>query len=315
MIEIGRGVAPAKLNLILRVVGRRADGYHLLKMLNVGLDLQDDVILTESLGAGDSISVEYSDLCAKRMGVEEQNDLLNPASNSMGRAVRAFREAFGLSCGVQIQALKRIPSQAGLGGGSSNAALVLALLCSRYLGAEGIARYQRQILEIAASLGSDVPYFLSGKSAWVEGVGEVVNPLAINSLAGREVILILPPFGCSTPKVYAQLRNSPLPSHKEIPAEFSSPASWVIDGRLQQGLIAAMGNDLEAAASQVAPQLQQLLSSLSGVGGGIAQLTGSGSTIFVMPGEAPYFTSKTSQILRDMAREYGCAIISQRILG
>lgn len=315
MIEIGRGVAPAKLNLILRVLGRRADGYHILRMLNVGLDLQDEIVLTESDEGGDSISVEYSELCAQRMGSCEQAALLDPAKNSMGRAVGAFRKAFGLRCGVQIKALKRIPSQAGLGGGSSDAALVLALLSNRYLGAEWAARHQRQVLDIATSLGADVPYFLSGKAAWVEGVGEVVTPLVSNPLAGREIVLIIPAFGCSTPKVYEQLRGSPVPSHAELPAEAISPSSWVINGRLQQRFIEAMGNDLEGSASQVAPQLRELLSSLRGVGGGLSQLTGSGSTIFVMPIDSSEFTLKARRELESLASEYDCGILSQRILG
>jgi 4-diphosphocytidyl-2-C-methyl-D-erythritol kinase len=159
--------APAKLTVSLRVVGVRADGYHLIDAEMVSLDLADE--LTFTAGSGFEV-VEGFDL-----------GHVDPHDNLVGRALKAVgREA-------HVALRKRIPAGGGLGGGSSNAATVM-----RWAGCDDLA--------VAASLGADVPFCLRGGRALVTGIGEMLEPLPFEP---RTITLALPPFGCPTPAVYA----------------------------------------------------------------------------------------------------------------
>jgi 4-diphosphocytidyl-2-C-methyl-D-erythritol kinase len=211
----------------LRVTGLRGDGYHLIDAEMVSLDLADE--LTFGPGWGVKV-VEGLDL----------GDV-DPQDNLVGRALEAVgREA-------HVSLVKRIPAGGGLGGGSSDAATVL-----RWAGCED--------LEIAASLGADVPFCLHGGRARVRGIGEVLDPLPF---VPRTVTLATPPFGCSTPAVYAAWD------------ELGGPTA---DGP----------NDLEPAALAVEPRLARWRDALGSATGQVPRLAGSGSTWFVdgdYPGE------------------------------
>jgi 4-diphosphocytidyl-2-C-methyl-D-erythritol kinase len=211
----------------LRVTGLRGDGYHLIDAEMVSLDLADE--LTFGPGWGVKV-VEGLDL----------GDV-DPQDNLVGRALEAVgREA-------HVSLVKRIPAGGGLGGGSSDAATVL-----RWAGCED--------LEIAASLGADVPFCLHGGRARVRGIGEVLDPLPF---VPRTVTLAMPPFGCSTPAVYAAWD------------ELGGPTA---DGP----------NDLEPAALAVEPRLARWRDALGSATGQVPRLAGSGSTWFVdgdYPGE------------------------------
>ena len=205
------------------MTGRRPDGYHLIDAEMVSLDLADS--LTFEPGWGLEV-VEGHDLGA-----------VDPQDNLVGRALKAVgREA-------RVLLAKRIPAGGGLGGGSSNAAAVL-----RWAGCDD--------LEIAASLGADVPFCLHGGRARATGIGEVLAPLPYEP---RAVTLAMPPFGCSTPAVYA---------------------AWDALG----GPRAAGPNDLEPAALRVEPRLARWRDALGDATGETPVLAGSGSTWFV-PGE------------------------------
>jgi 4-diphosphocytidyl-2-C-methyl-D-erythritol kinase len=209
----------------LRVTGLRGDGYHLIDAEMVSLDLADE--LTFGPGWGVKV-VEGLDL----------GDV-DPQDNLVGRALEAVgREA-------HVSLVKRIPAGGGLGGGSSDAATVL-----RWAGCED--------LEIAASLGADVPFCLHGGRARVRGIGEVLDPLPF---VPRTVTLATPPFGCSTPAVYAAWD------------ELGGPTA---DGP----------NDLEPAALAVEPRLAMWRDALGSATGQVPRLAGSGSTWFV-DGEYP----------------------------
>jgi 4-diphosphocytidyl-2-C-methyl-D-erythritol kinase len=209
------------------VTGLRGDGYHLIDAEMVSLDLADE--LTFGPGWGVKV-VEGLDL----------GDV-DPQDNLVGRALEAVgREA-------HVSLVKRIPAGGGLGGGSSDAATVL-----RWAGCED--------LEIAASLGADVPFCLHGGRARVRGIGEVLDPLPF---VPRTVTLATPPFGCSTPAVYAAWD------------ELGGPTA---DGP----------NDLEPAALAVEPRLARWRDALGSATGQVPRLAGSGSTWFVdgdYPGE------------------------------
>jgi 4-diphosphocytidyl-2-C-methyl-D-erythritol kinase len=217
--------APAKLTVSLRVTGVRADGYHLIDAEMVSLDLADE--LTFDVGHGFEV-VEGHGL-----------GYVHPDDNLVGRALKAV----GRDAHVRLR--KRIPAGGGLGGGSSNAATVL--------------RWARcDDLEIAASLGADVPFCLRGGRARVTGIGEVLDPLPFEP---RTITLAMPPYGCSTPAVYA---------------------AWDDLG----GPTADGPNDLEPAALVVEPRLAAFRDALGEATGETPQLAGSGSTWFV-PGAFP----------------------------
>jgi 4-diphosphocytidyl-2-C-methyl-D-erythritol kinase len=222
--------APAKLTLSLRVVGRREDGYHLLdaEMVTVGL--------TDSLQfrPGDGLSV--SGPSAARVPSGRAN-LITAALEVMGRR-------------VHVSLVKRIPVGAGLGGGSADAAAVL-----RWAGCRG--------LDVAARLGSDVPFCLVGGRGRVRGRGEVVDALPWEPMAGRTFTLLTPPFGVSTASVYR---------------------AWDDLG----GLTGEGPNDLEPAALLIEPRLAEWRDRLGAAAGQTPVLAGSGSTWFVegsYPGE------------------------------
>ena len=220
-------LAPAKLTVSLRVTGVRDDGYHLIDAEMVSLDLADELTINDGWG----------------LDVVEGHNLgyVDPDDNLVGRALRAVgREA-------HVELRKRIPAGGGLGGGSSNAASVL-----RWAGCDDLA--------IAASLGADVPFCLRGGRARVTGIGEVLEPLPFEA---RSVTLAMPPFGCSTPAVYA---------------------AWdELGGRHADG-----PNDLEPAALAVEPRLARFRDARGEATGQTPVLAGSGSTWFVageFPGE------------------------------
>ncbi len=213
----------AKLTLSLRVAGRRPDGHHLLDAEMVTLDLAD------TLEFSDGDGLEIAGRLAAGVPVGEDN-LVRRALAEVGRRAR-------------VRLTKRIPPGAGLGGGSADAAAVL-----RWAGCGD--------LSIAARLGADVPFCLVGGRARVTGVGELVEPLPFDVVAGRQFTLLTPPFGVSTQAVYR---------------------AWDQLG----GPTAEGANDLEPAALVVEPRLAEWRGRLGDATGRTPVLAGSGSTWFV----------------------------------
>lgn len=209
--------APAKLTLSLRITGVRADGYHLIDAEMVSLDLADTLEIEPGNGV----------LVGGGADIDPADNLITRALALVGRDAR-------------VTVNKRIPPGAGLGGGSADAAAVL-----RWAGYSDV--------QGAAQLGADVPFCLVGGRARVQGIGELVQPL---EHIPRTLTLLIPPFGCSTPKVYR---------------------CWDEMGGPQ----GANGNDLEPAALEAEPRLDQFRRALEQVTGQTARLAGSGSTWFV----------------------------------
>ena len=235
-------LAYAKLNLVLRVVGRREDGYHLIQSLFCAIDLADEIWLYP-----------------KARGIEllGPEELGPPEKNLAFRAAKALLGENGP--GVRIVLHKNIPVGAGLGGGSSNAAAVLAGLNWLY----SLGKTEEEMKRIGAGLGADVPFFLGKSPAWVEGVGEIITPVDIGLPAA--FLLVVPPFPCPTPEVYRLFDELRLPF---------SP---------RQGIptIPPFSNDLWPAATALRPELRKIrevLESIESLGVG---LSGSGSTLFL----------------------------------
>ena len=241
--------APAKLNLGLRILGRRSDGYHELESVFVPLDLADEIELEIADAAQPVVTLE---LAGAQAGVPA--DLTNLAA----RAAAEFLAAAGLARAVRIRLTKWIPAAAGLGGGSSDAGAVLRALAASFpdaLPAPALAR-------LALRLGADVPYFLAPCPARVAGIGERIQPLA--DFPPLACVLANPGVPLSTAAVFAAFDARP------------KLAPRVLDPELGLDL----GNDLAPAAERLCPAIAPLRERLRGEGARAVGLSGSGPTVF-----------------------------------
>ena len=254
MIELP---APAKLNLFLHVVGRRADGYHELQTVFQFVDLADRVRIARRADGLLRRTVAIR-------GVAEADDLVI-------RAARLLRDEFGVDEGVDIAVEKRIPLGGGLGGGSSDAASTLVGLNRLWnldLDAERMAT-------LALKLGADVPVFVRGTASWAEGVGERLVPIVLER---PWYVLVVPPVAVSTADVFgapALTRNSPrFRISQLLPNREGNPDSQV---RIEP-LLAATRNDCEPVVRAMHPQVGEAIDWLSQYSRG--RMTGTGATAF-----------------------------------
>ena len=237
--------APAKLNLMLRVVGRREDGYHLLQTVFRFIDYGDDVQITVR---DDGAIRRTHDIAG--IGADEDLTL---------RAARALKEASGTALGAEIALTKRLPLGGGLGGGSSDAATVLLAL--NQLWGTGLSRARLQALGL--DLGADVPVFVHGTSAFAEGVGEVLTPIV---LPPAWYVVLTPPVSVATARVFA---------HPDLKRD-SKPIKMA--GFSVGGLAEYASNDLESLVCRIYPEVAQHLAWLRQYG--TALMTGSGAAVF-----------------------------------
>jgi 4-diphosphocytidyl-2-C-methyl-D-erythritol kinase len=250
--------APAKLNLFLHITGRRADAYHLLQSVFMLIDWCDT--LHFELRRDGVIS--RTDL-----GMAVHQDL--PAEDLSVRAARALQAATGTTLGVHISLEKRIPSQAGMGGGSSDAASCLLALQRLW----GLRLPPAKLMALALSLGADVPFFLCGSHAWVEGIGELITPV---TLPAARFLVIKPAAGLSTQAIFSspQLKRD------------TKTATMLGFAANDNGRIYGFGrNDLQPVAEKLCPPMVQSLNWLAAQGLQ-GRMTGSGSAVFAqMPNE------------------------------
>jgi 4-diphosphocytidyl-2-C-methyl-D-erythritol kinase len=237
--------APAKLNLFLHVVGRREDGYHLLQSVFTLIDLADRVRLRVR---EDGLIYRVSDL----PGVPAEQDLAV-------RAAQLLKEASGTGLGADIELDKRIPMGGGLGGGSSDAATVLMALDRLW----GTAFGPEALAELAPALGADVPFFLSGGSAWAEGVGESLRPIDIPT---RWYVVLAPQVHVPTQAIFA----APELTRDTEPLKMADFSAQPDDPRFH--------NDLEPCVTARYPEVRQHLEWLRKRGD--ARMTGSGACVF-----------------------------------
>jgi 4-diphosphocytidyl-2-C-methyl-D-erythritol kinase len=253
--------APAKLNLGLRIIGRRNDGYHELESLFVPLDLADSVALHVESASAASVSLE---LAGDDVGAPPGEE------NLALRAARAFLECSDVSARIEIGLTKHTPVAAGLGGGSSDAAAVLRGLLRAFPDALGDAALEA----LALSLGADVPYFLDPRPAWVSGVGELRQP--VHGLPPLALLLANPGYALPTAEVfgaYDALARAYEPS--------AGPPSGLSAIEADDGALAALlHNDLEAAALRLCPPIGRLRSRLNDTGARAVGMSGSGATLF-----------------------------------
>jgi 4-diphosphocytidyl-2-C-methyl-D-erythritol kinase len=256
--------APAKINLGLRILARRPDGYHTLDSVFAPLDLHDRLRLHVEEEAQPRVSVT---LRGAHAGVPPGGEDL------AGRAARAFLAESGLALAIEIEIDKRIPVAAGLGGGSSDAGTVLRLLSGAYPAAIG----RERLLAVARALGADVPYFLDPRPARVGGIGDEIAPIGLGAL---DLLLANPGVALPTPEVYRAfdaLVPAP-PAHR--------PATDRPALRLPGGEALALDNDLEPAAVRLCPGLSRLRDRLAALKPLAFGMSGSGPTLFAVFGSA-----------------------------
>ncbi|MCY4114701.1 MAG: 4-(cytidine 5'-diphospho)-2-C-methyl-D-erythritol kinase [Chloroflexi bacterium] len=243
--------APAKVNLGLQVTGRRPDGYHELVTVMQTLELADDVRLESAPTVSGRPSLP--DLAA-------EDDLAL-------RAAHLLRRTLGVASGAHVSVEKRIPAAAGLGGGSSDAAAVLAALNQLW---ETDVDHARMV-QIAAELGSDVPFLVRGGTALATGRGEHLSDLPPAPM--RHVVLVRPDSPLATADVYAELR----PSEWSDGERTMDLARGLAAGELSEDL---MCNDLTPAAIRLTPVVGDILVDLRAAGAHPALMAGSGATCF-----------------------------------
>jgi 4-diphosphocytidyl-2-C-methyl-D-erythritol kinase len=238
--------APAKLNLMLRVLGRRADGYHLLQTIFRLIEPGDEVQLQVRADG------EIRRLHPTAPGIPEEVDLAM-------RAARLLKDASRSPLGADVGVLKRVPLGAGLGGGSSDAATVLLAL--NHLWQTGLTRAELQALGLA--LGADVPFFVFGESAFAEGVGEIFTGL---SLPPAWYVVLTPEVEVPTARIFAH-------------AELKRDSKPIKIQRCSAGSIAGhAANDLESLVCRLYPEVARHLEWLRQYGPG--RMTGSGGSVF-----------------------------------
>jgi 4-diphosphocytidyl-2-C-methyl-D-erythritol kinase len=255
--------SPCKVNLLLNILGKRADGFHELETVMQPVNFCDD--LTFERG-GKGIQLSCSD-----------KSLPTDSRNLIYRAAEQFLAAAKISSGVKIHLEKKIPMAAGLGGGSGNAATTLLALNELF----GKPLAGEKLHELAASLGSDINFFLQNKPALATGRGEKIQSLEIfPALDGKAIFLIHPGFGISTPWAYQNLVRFP-----EALNGKAGRAKELIEKLQTKNLAGAAGtfyNSLEAPAFEKFPILKLYQEFLLSNGALAALMSGSGSTTFAI---------------------------------
>lgn len=252
--------APAKINLFLHVIGRRADGYHLLQSVFALVDWCDTVHLAR-----------------RDDGRLQRHDLgpALPADDLCLRAARALQQASGTALGADIHLDKRVPWGAGLGGGSSDAATVLLGLNRLW----GLHWSRERLAALALPLGADVPFFIGGRNAWVEGIGERLQPI---DLSPRRWLLLKPPIAVPTAAIF----GSPLLGRDTKPATLldflADPSGF-------------RHNDMQKPATAYSSQVQEAVA-LAARCGDHSRMTGSGSAVFAEIGSEAQMTRARQQL-------------------
>jgi 4-diphosphocytidyl-2-C-methyl-D-erythritol kinase len=259
--------APGKINLGLRVVGRRADGYHELESLFAPLDLGDEV----------EVEVSESSALEVELKLEGASDSIPAdASNLAYRAAKGFAEAAGLGCRIGLRIEKRLPAGAGLGGGSSDAGAVLRALCDFFPGALDGSR----VAELALELGADVPFFLDPRPAMVSGIGERLQ--ALDGLPSLPVLLANPGVALATADVFRAFAaiqpalTKPAPDRRIPPLSGATGPGWKFTGAARLSL----ENDLEPIAIRLCPPIARLQRQIRAAGAQAVGMSGSGATVF-----------------------------------
>jgi 4-diphosphocytidyl-2-C-methyl-D-erythritol kinase len=237
-------LAPAKLNLFLHITGRREDGYHLLQSVFMLIDWCD------------TLHFDVRD-----DGVIERKDLTTvlPADDLVMRAAQTLQRASGTPLGATVAIEKHIPAQAGMGGGSSDAATTLLALNRLW----GLNWPLSKLMPLGLALGADVPFFLSGHNAWVEGIGEQITPIDIPA---ARFVVVKPNAGLETARIFRAPELERATETATMPVFAVNHYGF---GR----------NDLQPVAQVLCPEITEAINWLGSFGLS-PRMTGSGSAVF-----------------------------------
>jgi 4-diphosphocytidyl-2-C-methyl-D-erythritol kinase len=254
MVKLLRENTPAKINLFLRVTGRRSDGYHELDSVFVPISIYDGLDIELRTSSTPALALRCD---SDSVPVDQQNLAL--------KAAREFVTEFRITAEVSITLRKQIPVGAGLGGGSSDAAAVIRMMAR-------LCRIHpwESLAAVALRVGADVPFFLNPLPARVTGIGERIAPL--RTIAPMHLLIAVPPVEVSTAEVFRQLR----------PHQWSGSASDDNVAAIIEGRIAAQHviNDLENTAMRLRPAIGELKSLIHSAGSRATAMTGSGGGVF-----------------------------------
>jgi 4-diphosphocytidyl-2-C-methyl-D-erythritol kinase len=284
--------AHAKLNLLLRVLSRETDGFHSLETLFCLVDLADSLVVERRDKAGITIDVEGAEV-----GPAEENLAV--------RAAALVLAATGDRFGVHLSLAKRVPVQAGLGGGSSDAAA--ALLSVNRLAGDAIPRHE--LLQFAARLGSDVPFFLSGAPLAL-GWGRGERLLQLPALPAAPVLLVTPARPVATAEAYGWVDAARQSAGRRgaVALDLDSLARWGDIGRMA-------GNDFESPVFGRHPEIRAAFEALAGTRPLVCRMSGSGSTLFAIYRSARDRDDAQMMLGRKHGRLTPCSTLATRPLG
>ena len=264
----------AKINISLRVVKKREDGYHELDSVMVPIELHDSIIISTLKNSGDNF-VTVDDF---------SNGLVH--YNLATEGINALAKRYGFSTKFRVYIHKVIPMQAGLGGGSSNAAFTMKAVNQMLK----LNATDEEIIDMAKTFGADIPFFVKCVPARCRGIGEIMEPIEIKN--NYSVLIVKPSVGCSTKEVFAIADKK----------EFKPVDIDTVLKALQEGdddlLASAMGNSLEEAAMSLVPEIKQIKETLLAAGFKLVLMSGSGSTVFALSTDSS-LVKKVARTLED----------------
>lgn len=251
----------AKVNLSLRILGKRPDNYHEIQTVLQTVSLHDRLSLVKT--SGGKIVFSCDDPAIPVDG-----------SNLVVMAAEAIREKFRVASSCEIHLAKRLPVQAGLGGGSSNAAATLRALTRLW----NLPATTPDLLELATTLGADVPFFIEGGCALATGIGTDLTPLP--DLPQLQVLIVAPPVTVSTKTAYQALKAPALTTSDSVFRLAISRTQAIFSDSKQWGLCDHLENDFERVIFDIEPEIRRVKEALIQAGARCALLAGSGSSVF-----------------------------------
>lgn len=282
----------AKINLSLRILGKRSDGFHEVRTVLQSISLHDELTFRGRAGG------EFSLTC-------DDSEIPTDQTNLIFRAYLALKRAIGVEAGASVHLTKRIPTKAGLGGGSSNAAVALLGLVRLWQ----VDVDETELREIGASLGADVPFFLVGGRAFGSGIGAAIIPL--KDITQLNLLLISPNASVSTLDAYAALSAPALTSSEaETILAVSQREAISCDSHLWD-LSDKLVNDFEPVIFDREPEIERAKNALLRAGAQGALLAGSGASVFGIFGDVEAQLSAAELIQAEEGwRLFPCVTIS-----
>lgn len=248
----------AKINICLGIEGKREDGYHNLDMVMLPLELHDSILINKLYAPDNFVTID-----------DFSNGLLND-DNVVSRAIDKLSEKYKFNSKFRVNIHKVIPMEAGLAGGSSNAAFTLKGVCD-YL---KIQPEKEDLLNIAKELGADVPYFIDCVPARCQGIGEIITPITVKN--DYWVLIVKPEEGCSTKEIYHLYDEDPEKPHSSL------EVIEALENGDDEKLASSVFNVLEKPAISKIPEIQLIKDKMHELGLKIVLMSGSGSSVFAL---------------------------------